>query len=375
MPHLTTLFDQSVAGGKFIGSVQDLSQKNGASTDALFLVKNAHGNPVFIVKGISPENKKELENLDKLSRMSILRHLPTDPRYPILSWPEKIFQIKREGRADYQVAILNVAGGEQLNKLVDKGISDAAYMSNEVVSAFFSTGQALALFNLYCAKLDQSATLVELEKKLQLAHQDLHWGNIFIRQKTLHGADGKALDLKNLNRVYLIDIETMANMGKESLAYDPSLGRARLITSQLLNFYAVPLFCWGHIFDLSTEQIGALFGLGFIRGYASQFSGHENKMEAAIILLNEMIVITERVMYLVAVAQKHSTVSDAETAMKSYFRDPNLNVDELSTYNGVRKFILKKKGQGRLGELDEKGQALLKKLKELQKKFLKQLTK
>ena len=278
--HLSALFSKEEGQNgvdiyKFIGSVQQNNNKGGASTDALYLVKDSNGKLIFIFKKVKNGNE-EIANLLTMNRHKKLSNVPLDSNFPILSWIEKIYKYTDSQGNAHHLSAINSARGEPLWGYVDR-VGPQANAAPQFKEVFYEVGRALASFNLYVADGNPSGSLNDLRKKLTFIHEDLKWDNIFIHKKPTDLGEGKAVTHQNHPyRIYLIDNESMMNQENNSyLRPRPGSVERDNVGGQLYWLYAFPLLRAQDIVTFSQEVVIAI-AEGLSEGYASQFTDKES---------------------------------------------------------------------------------------------------
>ena len=261
-------------------------EQHGSSTDFLYLVQEklnvAEGKPevtrpLFLIKGISSNNAKEAMNLRSVNVSKVLRHIPLTPDFPILTRPEALYRynvtnVDGTFLDHAYLSVLHLAKGTPLNALVKElGLAGEDEILREI---FYQIGVSLASFNLHCAESGPDVSIEALNEKMKMGHEDLHFGNIFIKEN-IHGQF----------RVYLIDNETLGRKPEDSWFRDPKTEQIQRIYGQLYQLYGWSIFSFKWINYLNPDTIYSMYCDGFIKGYASKFA-EDKRPEVIAYLLN-----------------------------------------------------------------------------------------
>ncbi len=262
---------------KFMGKVEKLPvSKHGSSTDFLYLISRktpGEETPLFLIKGISSSNRTEMANLEASNANILLQQMPLDPELPKITRPEVLYSYivtDESGKAMgvAYLSVLHLARGQSLNDEVkminNKPISDKEKI-DYLKPIFYQLGRSLALFNQHCAQVDRDSSIAELNENLPLAHEDLHYGNIFISAHHKEAGVGKK------RKIIFIDNESLGRSNEASWFYPGRGQKARRLSGQFYMLYGWALFGNGFLSILSPEMIHALYYEGLIEGYASAF--------------------------------------------------------------------------------------------------------
>ena len=318
----------------------------GSSTSFLYMISNSKKQPLYIVKGIKKtagEDHDELQSLQRVRRSKQLSHIPLSPDFPIITWPEAVYSyIDTNSHTSYSdnaikyFSLLNVARGTSLMTLVERGTI------KETTNIFYAIGKAIASLNLHMAGLSKNPSIELLNNRTFQAHEDLHWGNIFVHKKPTD-YKGHSINLQNTYRVYLIDNESLGRDDDETWYWNILTGKRDNINGQVNSFMGWPLYAWGEIAKRSPEENMALFYNGFIKGYASQFS---KPREVMLYLLSKMKGINT--LYLYHYCQKNNipfedraplAISKSDKLLEAFIYELTFSDDSDVGYENAKKLV------------------------------------